>query len=82
MVRTQVQLTEEQFEALKAMSAASGVSLAEIVRRAVDRMISEYRGSERDDCISRAIAVAGKFRSGLGDLSVEHDKYFVEAMGG
>lgn len=80
MVRTQIQLTEEQFQALKAISAATGMSLAECVRQAVDRMISEHRRSEREDYISRAIAVAGKFRSGLGDLSVAHDKCFVETM--
>ncbi|MBE3519207.1 MAG: ribbon-helix-helix protein, CopG family [Firmicutes bacterium] len=80
MIRTQVQLTEEQFRALKAMSAASGVSLAEMVRRAVDRMISQYRRPEIDEYVSRAIAVAGKFKSGLRDLSSEHDKYFVETV--
>jgi len=36
MVRTQIQLTEEQARALKEIAAARGESMAEVIRRAVD----------------------------------------------
>ncbi len=36
----------------------------------------------REERKRRAIAVAGRFRSGLADLSVEHDRYLTEAYEG
>lgn len=44
MLRTQVSLTEEQKRLLDARSAATGLSLSELVRRAIDRCY----GSQRD----------------------------------
>lgn len=80
MIRTQVQLTEEQYAALKAASAAEGVSISELIRNALDNML-ETRGmagfKERRE---RGIAAAGKFRSGLGNLAENHDEYLAEAV--
>jgi len=36
MVRTQVQLTEEQAAAVRRMAADEGVSMAEVIRQAVE----------------------------------------------
>lgn len=36
MIRTQIQLTEEQARALKALAAARHVSVAELIRQSVD----------------------------------------------
>ena len=41
MVRTQVQLTEVQARRLRRRSREEGISLAEAIRRAVDRMLAE-----------------------------------------
>jgi len=43
LVRTQIQLTEEQAVKLKRMAAERGVSMAEVIRDAVDRL------PDRDD---------------------------------
>ena len=79
MVRTQIQLTERQARELKRMAAREGVSMAEVVRRAVDAKIhegaSEVPWEER---VRRALAVMGKFKSGIRDLSTNHDKYLAE----
>ena len=81
MVRTQVQLTSEQFRALKAASAAEGVSISELIRQAVD-MILEARGAVgMEERIARALSIAGRFRSGLGDLAERHDDYFAGEAG-
>ena len=40
MVRTQIQLTEEQARRLRAMSAEQGVSMAELIRRSVDALLN------------------------------------------
>ncbi len=79
MVRTQIQLTEQQATELKRLASEQGVSVAEIVREAVDKRIRESRGLTWEERKRRALAVAGKFRSGTGDLSVRHDEYFAEA---
>ena len=41
MVRTQIQLTEEQAAALRAMSAARQLSMAELIRISIDRHFTE-----------------------------------------
>ncbi|HXJ64649.1 MAG TPA: CopG family transcriptional regulator [Actinomycetota bacterium] len=76
MIRTQMQLREDQVRALKRRAAERGVSMAELIRDAVDREL------ERDDEEAkweRAFAVMGKFRSGLADVSERHDDYLAEA---
>jgi len=40
MIRTQVQLVPEQAEALKRAAADRGVSMAEVVREAIDRFLA------------------------------------------
>lgn len=80
MVRTQVQLTDEQFKTLKTMAADQGLSVAELIRRGVDLYINTSGSIASKDRINRAIGAAGRFCSGLGDLSENHDEYLVEAF--
>ncbi len=81
MIRTQVQLTEAQFEALKKLSAAANLSMSELIRRGVDMVLaSENNVHNEEERIRRALAAAGRFRSGIEDLSVNHDAYFTEAV--
>ena len=75
MVRTQIQLTEEQAQALKALAARDGVSMAALVRRGVDRVLAE---SDEDAKWARALALVGKFRSGTTDVARRHDDYLAE----
>jgi hypothetical protein len=67
-------------EALRKISAASGQSIADLVRQAVDRLLASRHSISREERIERAIRVAGQFRSGLKDISTNHDEYFVEAI--
>ena len=77
MVRTQVQLTDEQVRGLKEAAAAQGVSMAEVIRVAVDRHLgSAATGSVK----RRAIESIGGFRSGRRDVGTEHDKYLADAF--
>ncbi len=75
MVRMVIQLTEEQRQGLKELSAQRGVSMAEVVRQAVERILDE---DERKEKWRRASALVGKFPSGLTDIAEEHDKYLGE----
>ena len=80
VIRTQVQLTEEQVRRIQQLAADRGVSMAQLIREAVDLYTCSNAALSREEQVRRAIAAAGRFRSGLQDLSVEHDKYLVEAF--
>lgn len=82
MIRTQVQLREEQVRMLKKLAAARGVSMAELIRQSVDMFIRSSAGVSVDDDERRrrAIAATGRFRSGKSDVSSEHDRHLVEAF--
>jgi len=81
MIRTQIQLTEKQSRALKLMSAQQGRSVAELIRQSVDNAIQSQGIVDDEERRRRAIAAAGRFRSGQSDLSVEHDRYLAEVYG-
>ncbi len=75
MMRTQVQLTEEQARRLRALAREEGVSLAEMVRRAVEGYLQEKENGGFAERAERALAAVGRFASGLRDVSQEHDRY-------
>lgn len=81
MIRTQIQLTERQARELKRIAAKEGVSMAEIIRKVVDAKIAgEVREVPWEERKRRALAVAGKFHSGLKDVARRHDHYLAEAF--
>ena len=79
MVRTQIQLKEEQVTALKKIAAAKQSSIAELIRKAVDNIIKTGAVPDYEERRKRAIDIAGRFRSGKQDISLHHDKYLAEA---
>jgi hypothetical protein len=80
MVRTQVQLTEEQVKALRRISSSTGQSVADLVRQGVDRFLATQSIASRQERIERAMRVAGKFSSGKPDGSTRHDDYLAAAF--
>lgn len=74
MVRTQIQLTDRQAEKLKRIAARQGVSMAEIIRRAVDLVIERPIRPSEENVRSRALSAAGKIRAGR-DLARAHDDH-------
>ncbi|MGH7322704.1 MAG: CopG family transcriptional regulator [Candidatus Rokuibacteriota bacterium] len=82
MVRTQIQLTEEQYRRLRRWAKEIGVSLSEAVRRCVaDRLTREDGAPSRDERVRAALAVCGKFRDpkNASRVAPEHDRYLDEA---
>jgi hypothetical protein len=82
MVRTQVQLTEEQHRRLRRWARQLGVSLSEAVRRCVaERLAREEASPSREERVRAALAVAGKYRDPEGRRRVaeEHDRYLAKA---
>lgn len=81
MVRTQIQLEEDQSSRLRRVAAEHQVSVAELIRRSVDRYLEVLDGGVSDEeRRQRARAASGRFRSGLGDLGSRHDQYLAEAF--
>ena len=82
MVRTQVQLTEEQLEKLRRISAENGKSVAELVRLGVELYLASNQQPDRRVLLERALRAAGRFSGGPPyDVSENHDDYLAEAYG-
>ncbi len=79
MIRTQIQLTKEQADRLKKLAAERRLSVARLIRQAVEALIKSSAAVGDEERRKRAIAAAGRFRSGVSDLSTAHDKYLNEA---
>ena len=82
VIRTQVQLTEEQLRRLKRLAADRDVSIAELVRNGVDTILDAAESGSQTDRARRALAALGRFRSGRFDVAREHDRYLAEAYAG
>jgi len=78
MVRTQIQLTEEQARELKRLARERDVSVAALIRESIDEVIRSRGTLSRNEQVSRALAAVGAFRSGKGDISDRHDEYLAE----
>lgn len=80
MIRTQVQLTQDQLRRLRKLAVEEGVSVAEMVRRSVDRALGEGTPSRRQ-LYERAAQLIGTFadREQATDLSSGHDRYLEDA---
>ena len=81
MVRTQIQLTEQQARRLRLRARERGLSLAEVIRRYVEKGLSE-EAPNRGALYERAASVVGRFRDrrGARDVSSRHDRYLDEAF--
>ena len=81
MIRTQIQLTEEQARRLRELSAQTGRSMADIVRESVDDYLARRAGVHPDERRRRALQVVGRFASGSTDVARDHDRYLGEIYG-
>jgi hypothetical protein len=77
MVRTQIQLTEEQAEKLREIAMENHESIASLIRSAIDQFISSKKSS-RSSLYRQAISVAGKYKADKDDISIKHDRYLDE----
>ncbi len=82
MIRTQIQLTETQARRLRAAARREGISLAEAIRRLVDRGLADDEDARRR-LYARASEAVGRYRDrkGAKDVAAEHDAYLDEVYG-
>ena len=81
MIRTQVQLTDRQLQALRHAASATGRSVADLIRQGIDQYLAGRSELGREERVERAIAVAGTFSSGHSDVGANHDRHLAEAFG-
>lgn len=81
MVRVQIQLDEEQRQALRERAHRERRSEAAVVRDALDRYLRDGPDDRRRKMLE-ALDHAGKHRSGCSDVSARHDEYLAEAIAG
>jgi predicted DNA-binding protein len=82
MVRTQIQLTEEQSTAVRELARREQRSMADLVRESIEARLRQPGFEDREGLKRRAIAVIGRFRSGVADLGSQHDRYAAESFEG
>jgi hypothetical protein len=77
-----VRFTPEQARRLRALSRREGVSVAELVRRSVDRALSD-EASRPTARYQQASRLVGTFhdREGAANLSKAHDEHLSNAFG-
>jgi len=72
MIRTQVSLTEDQMRRLRREARHRHVSLAAVIRDAVDRVVPD-EDDRRRDRVDTLLAAAGSAASGTGLVARDHD---------
>jgi len=81
MIRTQVQIEEDQITWLRRKARDKGVSVSQLIREGIDL----YRYSEDrlpTEKKKKALAAVGRFSSGRSDISGRHDEYLANAYKG
>ncbi len=81
MIRTQVQIKENQINWLRNMAKDKGVSVSQLIREGINlyRSKEERLPMEKKE---KALAAIGRFSSGRSDVSTRHDAYLSEAYAG
>lgn len=79
MVRTQIQLTDEQVARLRKVIASENTSIAAAVREALEMWLATREQPDRETLKRRAKEIAGMFDSGTPDLVERLDEYLAEA---
>jgi hypothetical protein len=80
MLRVQAQLTETQARRLRELAREEGVSVAALLRRGAELVLSEGAGETREDRRRRALEAVGRFAD-AADGARRHDDHLDEAFG-
>ncbi len=80
MIRMQIQLRKSQTLALRKMAAEQGVSIAELIRRALDQTLNARAPLSGRRHMERLRTRIGRFDPGIKDLAERHDHYLEEAF--
>ena len=79
LIRTQIQLTNEQARALKRLAAKEGKSMAELIRVSVDNLIRRGGDADPEELRQRALEAARKL-NGPSNLAADYDLFLAKAL--
>jgi hypothetical protein len=79
MLRTQIQIEEDQIKWLRDRAKERGVSVSQLIREGVD-FYRKYEDRIPEDKKKKALAAIGRYASGVSDISEKHDDYLAEAF--
>lgn len=78
VIRTQIQLKEQQMQALKARASQDHVSVSELIRRAVEAWFASEGLNSPEMRRRRAIEATGRFASGQHEVAKRHDEHLAD----
>jgi hypothetical protein len=81
MIRTQIQLTDEQARLLRELTAEEGRSVGDPVRDGVKPLLRAHRRIDREAPKRRSLEALGRFHSGVPDLGLAHDQQLDDPFG-
>lgn len=81
MERTQISLEPEQADRLRRLAAKRGVSMAHLIREAVDRTYGSVLIPTRAELWERAMSAVGCGHGDGSNVSEHHDDYLDEIYG-
>lgn len=81
MERTQISLETEQADRLRRLARQRGVSMAHLIREAVERVYGPEAAGSSEAAWARARRAIGRGHSGQSDVAREHDRYLDEIYG-
>ena len=78
MLRTQIQLKEEQMEWLRSKARTKGISVSQLIRESI-KFYQAHEEHLPEDRKKKALEAVGRFSSDTSDVSERHDDYLAEA---
>jgi hypothetical protein len=76
MIRTQIQLSDDQARGLKRLAAQRNVSVAVLIREGAERVLAD---GEVDARWQRASELVGRYRDPALNVAAQHDRFLDEA---
>lgn len=80
MVTRNIELADEQNRILEEIALDQGRPVVELIREGVDEFLRAEGRLPLQELRQRALALSGRFRSGVSDLSIDHDRYLEESL--
>ena len=74
----EIYLYQTQFEALQKLAAEQGIAMEELARQAIAALLPPKEPPVEEKLDSPLEAFIGLGRSGVSDLSINHDHYLME----
>ncbi|MBW1982344.1 MAG: CopG family transcriptional regulator [Deltaproteobacteria bacterium] len=79
MIRTQIQIEEEQMQWLRTRASQKKISISQLIRESI-AFFREHEERITSTKKERALAALGLFDSGLRDVSERHDDYLADLL--